>query len=157
MKKANLLQGAIRPPFFSLIIGWWTVACGGAFLVAIPFAGQDYKYPLLIGGPICLSLGIYVAVRYHRWYLMVGSDETRMRTLMRKEVRIRYADVVKHGLVKSPYANHYRITSRDGNVISFDHTLLNTEELGRTIDLHRNGNFPLRPAQALLLTLFQPE
>lgn len=140
MSNANLPQGAMRPPIFHLVIGWWTVVCGAAFFAAIPFTGQDYTLPLLIGAPICLALGIFVLVRYYKWYLVVGSHEISMRTLLRKEVRMRYADVAKHQMVKSPYANIYRITSHDGKVITFDSTLLDTAELARTIDAHRMGN-----------------
>ena len=140
MNNASLAPGAMRPPIFHLIIGWWVVVCGAGFLAAIPFTGPDYTVPLLIGGPICLVLGFFVLVRYHRWYLVVGSHEIAMRSLMWKEVRIRYADVAKHKMVKSPYAHVYRITSRDGKVITFDGTLLDTAELARTIDAHRMGN-----------------
>lgn len=140
MQNTNLPQGAMRPPIFHLILGWWVAACGVGFLAAIPFFGPDYLYPMLIGGPICLMLGIFVVVRYHRWYLVVGNAEILMRTLMRKEVLIRYAEVDKHKLVKSPYANSFRITSRDGKVIAFDATLLDTAALARTIDAHQMGN-----------------
>lgn len=140
MQNANLPQGAMRPPIFHLILGWWVVACGVGFLIAFPFVGPDYLYPMLIGGPICLVLGIFVVVRYYRWYLLVGNSEILMRTLMRKEVRIQYAEVAKHKLVKSPYANYFRITSRDGKVIAFDATLLDTAELARTIDAHQMSN-----------------
>lgn len=110
-----------RMPVLFGLIGAVLLAAG--FVMALASFASRYTHDLLpmrIAAVALFVAGLGTLLAYRNWYLETGSDAVRYRTVLGREKRIAYSDIVECQTVKSAGRERVIVRSRDGHKLSVD-------------------------------------
>ncbi|MGF2949253.1 hypothetical protein [Microbacterium alcoholitolerans] len=110
-----------RMPVLFGLVGAVLLAAG--FIMALASFTSRYTHELLpmrIAAVVLFAAGLGTLLAYRNWYLETGTDAVRYRTVLGREKRIAYSDVVGCETVKSAGRERVIVRSRDGQRLSVD-------------------------------------
>lgn len=118
---AKAVQRRQRMPLLVAIAGVVLIAAG--FILSLAAFTSRYTEQLLparIASVALVLVGLAVLVAYRNWFLEVGADAVRFRTILGQERRIAYRDVVSCRPVSAFGRERVVVRSADGQKLSVD-------------------------------------
>ncbi len=110
-----------RMPLLVVLAG--TVLLTAGFILGLAAFASRYTAQLLparIASVVLFVAGIAILIAYRNWYLEVGADAVRFRTVLGREKRIAYRDIASSRTVTVAGRPRVIVRSADGVKLSVD-------------------------------------
>lgn len=110
-----------RMPLLVVLVGAVLLAAG--FILGLAAFASRYTAQLLparIASVVLFVAGIALLIAYRNWYLEVGADAVRFRTVFGQEKRIAYRDIASSRMVTVAGRPRVVVHSTDGVKLSVD-------------------------------------
>lgn len=110
-----------RMPLLVVLVGAVLLAAG--FILGLAAFASQYTAQLLparIASAVLFLTGLAILIAYRNWYLEVGADAVRFRTVLGQEKRIAYRDIVSSRTVIVAGRPRLVVRSSGGAKLSVD-------------------------------------
>lgn len=110
-----------RMPLLVVVAGAVLLVAGFVLsLAAFTSRYTEQLLPARIASVVLVVVGIAVLVAYRNWFLEVGSDAVRFRTILGQDRRIAYRDIVSRRTIAVFGRARVVVRSADGQKLSVD-------------------------------------
>ncbi|UWF77625.1 MULTISPECIES: hypothetical protein [Microbacterium] len=149
--RAKDFPDRIRMPRLVAVIGWLLVAVGILMGLAAFTAGDASEavddrglLPMRIAAVAILAGGVLLVLLYRNWYVAPDADAVRFRTLLGREKRIAYADIVEYRMRTMGGRPNLRIRSVDGTRLTLNPAMFDMSPLFAAMEFReRTGRWPV--------------
>jgi len=110
-----------RMPLLVVLAG--AVLLGAGFILGLAAFASQYTAQLLparIASATLFVVGLAILIAYRNWYLEVGADAVRFRTVLGREKRIAYRDIASSRTATVAGRPRLTVQSTDGVRLSVD-------------------------------------